>query len=220
MPRPKGGYKLADGTKVPGTTTILGRFRESGGLIQWAYKCGLEGVDINRARDEAADAGTCCHEMIDCYIHGREFAPPEKANFSLDSAEHAFLGFLEWKEQSKLELLASEVSLVSEKHRFGGTFDSVMVSGTRRILDYKTSSGCYPEMIYQLAAYAILWEEHHPDLPIHGLDLLRISKPDAPGDPVSFHHHHFSAEIIPIAGRAFLLMRELYDLDKRVKGLL
>lgn len=226
MPRPKGGYKLKDGTKVPGVTTITGRFKDAGGLIQWAFRCGLDGLDMNRSREEACDAGTACHDMIDAHLHQRTFDPSPYEVSVLKTSEHAYLGFLEWEEQTKLQLVASEISLVSEKHGFGGTFDGISACGSLRILDYKTSSGCYPEMLIQLAAYALLWEENHPPLigaspqPIMGLDLLRISKPDAPNDPVSFHHHHWSAEVIPMAGRAFLIMRELYDLDKRIKGLL
>lgn len=42
MAHPPGGYRLADGTKVPSVTTVLGRFKEGGGLMQWAYKTGRE----------------------------------------------------------------------------------------------------------------------------------------------------------------------------------
>ena len=35
MPTPKKGYYV-DGEKVPGVTTVLGRFKESGGLISRA----------------------------------------------------------------------------------------------------------------------------------------------------------------------------------------
>lgn len=33
MPHPKGGYFLSGSERVPGVTTILSRFKESGGLI-------------------------------------------------------------------------------------------------------------------------------------------------------------------------------------------
>ena len=39
MAHPKGGYKL-DGKRVPGTTTIIGRFKDSGGLLYWAFEQG------------------------------------------------------------------------------------------------------------------------------------------------------------------------------------
>lgn len=218
--RPKAGYKNAAGAKVPGVTTILGRWKESGGLIQWAYQCGVDGVDMNKARDGAADAGTACHEMIDCHLHGREFVP-EYPDLVLTKAEHAFLAFLEWKEQSKLAMVGAEVSMVSEKYQFGGTCDAALVGGTLRLLDYKTASGLYVDNLLQVAGgYSLLWQEHHPDQPLHGVDLLRISKPKAPDDPVSFEHRHWSAEILKICQEQFILLRRAFDIDKRLKGLL
>ncbi len=220
--RPKSGYVNKAGKKVPGVTTILGRWKESGGLIQWAWQCGRDGIDLNQARDRAADAGTCTHEMIDAHLHGRTFDRSTWQASILTKADHCFLGFLEWAEQTKLQMKAAEISLVSEKHLFGGTFDACMMQGNSlRLLDYKSSSGIYTDMLLQVAGgYALLWQEHFPTEPIGGVDILRISKPDAPDDPVSFEHRHWSAEVIPIAQQQFILLRQAYDLDKRVKGLL
>lgn len=219
--RPEGGYRNKAGEKVVGTTTVLGRWKESGGLINWAWQCGKKGVDLYAARDSAADAGSCTHEMIDAHLHGRQFNRTSYAPEILANADHAFLGFLEWQRQNNLQLIASEVALVSELYQFGGCFDAAMAGDTLRLLDYKTSSGVYTEMLVQVAgAYSLLWQEHYPDKPLHGVDILRISKPDAPDDPVSFHHHHWSAEVLPLAQRQFILLREAFDLDKRLKGLL
>ena len=73
MPHPKGGYKLKNGQKVPGTTTIIGRFKESGGLLYWACEQGkaIERGEINNLydkRDEAADAGTLAHSLVENHI--------------------------------------------------------------------------------------------------------------------------------------------------------
>lgn len=219
--RPKGEYVNAAGKRVPGVTSILNRWKESGGLVQWAYQCGRDGIDINDARDRAADAGTACHEMIDCHLHARVFNRDAYPEHTIDTAEHAFIAFLEWAGQSKLALAASEVSLVSDKHQFGGTFDGAFIAGTLRLLDYKTSSGIYTDHLIQVAGgYSLLWQEWYEDKPLHGIDILRVSKPERPDDPVSFEHRHWSAEIIPIAQEQFLLLRKAYDLDKRLKGLL
>lgn len=89
------------------------------------------------------------------------------------------------------------------------------------ISDWKTSNGIYSDMLIQVAgAYTLLWQEHHPEQPISAIDILRVSKPEQPDDPVSFHHHHWSAEVIPIAQRQFILFREAYDLDARLKKIL
>jgi hypothetical protein len=217
--RPKSGYKNKDGKRVPGCTTIVGRFKDSGGLIQWAYKCGLDGLDINKVRDDAADAGSLAHDMIDAHLH--KGIAPSAIGLVGTNAEHAFLGYLEWAEQTNLKVEASEISLVSERHQFGGTFDAVVSAGKLVLLDYKTSSGIYTDMLIQVAGgYSLLWAEHYPDKPLQGMDLLRISKPQDEHSPVSFHHHHWSAEIFLIAQEAFLHMRAMYELDKKLKGLL
>ena len=76
MARPKSGYRLADKTRVPGVTTITGRFKESGGLIHWAWDLGMQGINYRDARDKAADAGTLGHDMIEAFIKGQD---PEEA---------------------------------------------------------------------------------------------------------------------------------------------
>ena len=58
-------YLLKSGERVPGTTTIIGRFKESGALIHWAWKLGMEGRNYREVRDSAADAGTLAHAMIE-----------------------------------------------------------------------------------------------------------------------------------------------------------
>lgn len=42
MGTPKGGYFNNAGVKLPSVTTVLGRFKDSGGLLFWAYKTGRE----------------------------------------------------------------------------------------------------------------------------------------------------------------------------------
>ena len=73
MPHPKGGYKLKDGKGVPGVTTIIGRFKESGGLLYWACEQGksIERGEISNLydkRDEAGESGTLAHEMVESYM--------------------------------------------------------------------------------------------------------------------------------------------------------
>jgi hypothetical protein len=70
MPTPRKGYFTASGERVPGVTTIIGRFKESGALIQWAYNRGKEGLELYESRDKAAELGTIVHEMVEAYIKG------------------------------------------------------------------------------------------------------------------------------------------------------
>jgi hypothetical protein len=93
MPRPTGWtpYVLADGTSVPSVTTVIGRWKESGGLIHWAWKLGMEGRDYRDVRDSAASSGTIAHAMVDASIRGIEFIPPKDVDESvLKKAAQAF----------------------------------------------------------------------------------------------------------------------------------
>lgn len=228
----KGGYHTADGSKVPSVTTILSRFKESGALIHWAAGqaaeyvmqnlppepsredvmklCGAAKNAYRDVRDAAANAGTMAHEAVEQWIRGEPVA--FSGNEAVCAkARLAFDAFLEWADQTQLKVTDTEVALVSEKHRFGGTLDAMMVRGKRSLGDWKTSNAVYGEYLVQIAAYSILWEENFPDKPIEGgFHLLRFDK--TYGD---FKHHWWSE--LETAKRSFLLMRELYENDKELK---
>lgn len=215
--RPK-SYKTQDGKRVPGTTTITGRFKESGGLIHWAWVQGMEGNDYRKARDDAASAGSIAHDLIEQVIHGLDPSVPEDVAASAGSeivkrAYSALDNFRKWREQTKLEITHTEIPFVSEKHRFGGTLDAVgTLSGELIIPDWKTSNHVYSDYLCQVAgAYVLLWEEFNLEQ-IRAVHLLRIDKEFG-----SFAHHQWGRDIIDQSIEAFLLMRRLYDIDATLK---
>lgn len=222
MGRPTQGYYNAAGDKLPGTTTIIGRFKESGGLVQWAYKSGREherlvaqGKPAPRhlydVVDDAALAGNIAHDMIEAHILGKEFTP-EGSEDVIAKARNSFAQFLEWREQSRIEIVATERAYVSERYQFGGTVDAIGRDGKGRIvlLDWKTSNAVYQDYLIQLAAYALLLEECAPEWTPQGFHLLRVAKESA-----DFAHHFFGE--LEDAKRAFVLMRELYKIDAGLK---
>lgn len=214
--RPRRGYKLASGQKVPGTTTIVGRFKESGGLIRWAYKRGLDGLELYESRDKAADLGTHVHDAIETQIHGGEglayLRNLDLSEVDLASCEEAFGAFEEWHAGQRLELIATEVAMVSEEHRFGGTLDAVaVIAGKLCLLDWKTSNGVYRDYITQLGAYAILWSEVRKQR-FEGAHLLRVSKKSG-----AFAHHFWPQSVLAKGARLFLRLRDAYELDYQLK---
>jgi hypothetical protein len=72
MPTPKKGYYTQKGERVPGVTTILGRFKDSGALIHWANQIAYTPYREVRAMIErilkqgALDPGTVkdCKELL------------------------------------------------------------------------------------------------------------------------------------------------------------
>lgn len=216
MPTPKAGYFLADGTRVPGTTTIIGRYKDSAGLMHWAFKQGKAGKErLYEEAEKAADIGTLAHAMVENHIKGDDphaalaEAPPDM----LEKAESSFKAYLAWESMTKLRVIDQEMQLVSEKYRYGGTPDAIgIINNELCLLDWKTSNSVYGDYLVQLAAYRNLWEEHNPDRPLTGgFHLLRFAK-----EYSDFAHHYYPN--LDSAWRAFVLMRELYDIDRELKA--
>lgn len=210
MPTARAGYFKKDGTRVPSVTTVIGRFKEAGGLIHWAWDLGKQGKDYREVRDEAADAGTLAHAAAEAWIHQQKFEFTGTEDV-VERAKRSFGAFLEWTEQTQLRVTHTEMPLVSELYSFGGTFDAILVRNRRAMGDWKTSNAVYGEYLIQVAAYGKLWQEHFPDEPIDGgFHLLRFDK--TYGD---FHHHWWGE--LDRAWDAFLHLRALYDIDKELK---
>ncbi len=218
MPHPKDGYRLADGSKVPGVTTIIGRFKDSGGLLFWAFNQGKSGAPtLYGERDAAGDAGTFAHALVEAHLRDPASVatmsapaglPPETIERGLKGYEN----FLTWERQTRLKVIAQEESMVCECHRFGGTLDAVIqIEKKICIGDWKTSNGIYTDMLIQVAAYRHLWELAHPDQMIDGgFHLVRFSKEF--GD---FGHHYF--DNLDTAWKQFVLFRQAYDNDSELK---
>lgn len=205
-------YRTADGTRVSGVTTILGRFKESGGLLQWAFQQGKAGAaHLYEQRDEAATAGHLVHAMVEASILG--LPAPEIPDEFRQRCDSAYGAWSEWFHGSRFEIVATEVPLISELHRFGGTIDAIARDrhGRLCLLDWKTSNGVYTDYALQLAAYALLWNEHNPGEPITGgFHLARFAKEH--GD---FEHRHWPE--LEEGADMFLLLAQAYELDKKLR---
>jgi hypothetical protein len=216
MARPKQGYFLEDGTRVVGVTTPISRFKDSGALIHWAWDLGMKGINYREARDSAASIGTLGHDLIEQRIHGVEPCCPDGTEPEMcGKALQALASFDEWAKRSSLEIVETELSLVSEFHRYGGTIDAIArVAGKLTVLDLKTSARVYPDNILQVAAYARLWNEHNGREEIFCADVLRVSKET--GD---FAHHHFGPDTLELGFIQFRNFLTAYETDKRIKKL-
>jgi len=216
MPRPRTPYKLEDGTVVPGVTTITGRFKDSGGLIYWAWTQGRDGKDLRETKDKAADVGTLVHGMVEERLRGHDpvawLAGYDRTSEIFDRACQGYQNWLAWKEGTALEIEPWEKPMVCEHHKYGGTPDALLRSGDGLVSlgDWKGSKGIYPETLLQLAAYAHLFEDMGLKLG-GGFHIGRFSPEH--GD---FSHHHFSE--LDDAWEMFKHLRRAYDYDKLLKG--
>lgn len=218
MPRPKEGYKLANGTKVPGVGDVVGRFKNSGALINWAYRQGKDGVPLYSRRDWAADVGTAVHDMIDCDLNGDQAGVTARAaKLDSEGQAKAMMAFTAWRsfaKNHKIKVIADEISLVSETHRYGGTLDKVIsIDGSApAIIDFKTGKGVYPDQVLQVAAYKGLWDENRPDVPLTGgFHILHCNR-----ETGEFGHRYFGS--LDDYLEQFLLLRRAFDADQILSG--
>lgn len=225
-------YRTEAGEEVPSVTTVLGRFKDSGGLLYWANKVGRpakingpgfeqwpDGRSLQEAQKPAATAGDIAHELIEWDIKGQKTPYPSWPDVNPETVakgEASFAGYKKWTTIVSLDVRHTEVPLVSERYRYGGRLDAMGIIGNQlALLDWKSSNAVYVDYTLQMAAYGNLWLEHYPDHPITGgYYLCRFAKEE--GD---FGMHYFpklERELV-----AFLKMRELYtlmkDCKKRVK---
>ena len=227
MATPKKGYRYKNEV-LPGTTTIIGRFKDSNALIRWAWKQGHEGKELYGDDSQAGQAlkiGTATHSMIEAHINGK--SPKVALNKELKLEVHkkkartSFEAYLHWEKSNNLVLLSKfqEVQLVSPQWKFGGTPDAIGRMGDEVVLlDWKTSNGIYSDYIIQLAAYQHLVDfgvrmDNGKKLPFvcgKGAHLLRFSKENA-----DFNHAYFAD--LSEGWETFKLFRQAYDLDKLLK---
>jgi hypothetical protein len=185
-------YKLANGTRIRGSTTItgnnLGWNKEP--LMHWANQCGLDGHYHRDIAGAAADAGTIGHYLVDCNIKSviPNIAKFDAAEDLIDKANNCLSNFKNWRKVVNLKVYKTEISMVSERYRYGLTPDCVgWIAGKFSLLDWKTGNGIYPDHLIQLASYKHGWDENYPDMPIEGgYHLIRIDKETA-----DFHHAHY-----------------------------
>lgn len=212
--RPKDGYRLADGARVPGVTTVTGYFK-SAGLIGWAYKRGRDGLTLYGSRDEAADAGSIAHQWIEDTLHGIELTEyPEVPVKLLVQARTGYDAFREWHADYKPKIVETETPLVSERYGFGGTLDCLAFVRELVIFDWKTSNGTYPDYIAQLAAYRQLLRERDGDKAPRRAYLLRVGKEYA-----DFHFHSWPESVLDVGWEWFRYAQGLYESDRKLKKL-
>jgi len=203
-------YTLQDGTVVPGVTTILGVLNKPA-LVKWANNLGLIGIDSAKYVDEKAAIGTLAHQMIADYLRGAETDTSEYSKVQIDQAENATLSFFEWEKTHHVEPILIEERMVSELYKFGGTIDCLgKINGSLCLLDFKTSSGIFPEMMVQVVAYRQLLAEYG-----HKVDqttILRIGRTPDEG---------FEERLVNDVERRWLIFQhclEIHRLQKEVKN--
>jgi hypothetical protein len=202
-------YKTRAGERVPSVTTILSLLNKPA-LVKWANNLGLQGIDVTKYVDILADAGSLAHDMILDYFRGIITDTSECSQDVIKKAENAFLSFLEWAKQRKLEPILVEHEMVSETKKYGGKCDWYgYEDGIKTLLDFKTGSGIYEEHAIQLAAYKYELEEEG-----HEVEIAKIIRIPRTEDEIfeikAWKNLSKQAEI-------FFHLRDIYELKRQIK---
>ena len=189
-------YEL-NGIEYPSVTTITG-ILDKPALLGWAAKCAVEHIienmhiilnvaEVHRAnevleaakkayvvkRNEAASHGTKTHSAIEASIQGLD---PSRF---LDTPESqaGFEAFKSWESKNHIKWLESEVPVFCTSVGYAGRFDVIaLVNGHRYLIDFKTSSGIWPEFYWQVCAYRQAYNEMYPIKPVDNLAILHLDK--------------------------------------------
>ncbi len=202
-------YKLADGTKVPGVTTVLSVLNKPA-LVKWANNLGLQGIDSNKFRDKMADIGTLAHLMILNYFKDIEGDYSEYSKDDIDKAENCLISFYSWVKENKVEPIDIEIPLISKRFGYGGTIDLYCkLNGIATLVDFKTSKAIYEEMFIQVAAYwQILVESKRH---ITQARILRIGRDESEG----FEDHNITD--IDLYWQIFYHALNIYQIKNKIK---
>ncbi len=176
-------YYLSDGTQVPGGSTICKIGDDAGALIHWAWDLGRQGLDYRKERDKAADIGTIAHFLIECFLNNQVADLEDYDQADIEKALVCYNKFVDWWDEQSLEKVVTEVQLVNQPYKYGGTIDliSKKENGDHVLLDFKTSKAISPSYWRQCAGYAALWDQNHDhkaDLRIKDHCIVRIGKKD------------------------------------------
>jgi len=197
-------YFLADGTQVSGGSTICKIGEDAGGLIHWAWDLGKQGKDYRKERDNAADIGTIAHFLIECYLNGQVADLDDYSTSDIEKALVCYNKFHDWWEEAKLKKVATEIQLVNELYRYGGTIDLIAINekGEYILIDFKTSKKISESYWRQCAGYAQLWNYNNLGCAITNHAIVRIGKQEE-GDfevvwkeDLSNYRHTFKQQVL------------------------
>lgn len=168
-------YLTDKGNYLPSVTTILDCYPKPAAFYDWLKKVG---EDADTIRDEAGNRGSVVHKLTERYDAGEEVnLINEDGNVDYKLIEWAmFERYVEFRRRFQVNIIHSELHLLSDKLGFAGTLDRVIeFNGRMLILDIKTSNSLYDHYWLQMAAYERLLNEVQPELKIDGYCVLWLN---------------------------------------------
>lgn len=143
---------LVNGVKYPSVTEICGII-DKPFLKKWYGKYGTKLCE--RKMQAAAAVGTEFHDLVSRIVNGVTVEPKTRRLKGMCES------FTKWYDGAGFVPEVQEFKVISERYKYAGTLDAIghFGDGTLVLVDWKSSSSIYPEMAYQLAAYAKAYQE-------------------------------------------------------------
>lgn len=153
---------LDDGTlkEYPSSTWITSFVPMGLGYYRWLANQGWD--NAQSIMQKAGNKGTKVHQAIHSLLLGNEVHMDDKLpnadtgepeEITLEEYE-AVMSFVEWFQETKPEVFASELVVFNEEHTFAGTLDLICkINGEIWLWDYKTSAEIYPSHEAQISSY-------------------------------------------------------------------
>lgn len=163
-------YITSSGEQVPGGSTLANiiNFGSADPLMAWAIRLHNEGIDFKEYRREASDFGNAFHRYVECMHKGEEFPAGEYPGNYVEPAKIMAENFYRKLTDLGMTMVESEIQLVSDTERFGGTLDLVLRDKEGRLClsDLKSSNSISVSHKCQVGgAYRILFREKYGEAP-------------------------------------------------------
>ena len=233
LSRPHQVYRLASGERVPGVTTVQGVLAKPA-LIDWSAgeeRAGLlkrwetgdtspipDAYYYKAKRDKAADLGTVIHAHAQAFHAGETLeADGIPADIYVKSA-FGFSRYLEFWAAGGFKLLASELQMVSERDRVGGTIDVLArdKDGLLTLLDLKSTKASkywpYPDTLSQVSQYASMVGECTGYGDVQRIIVVRVGKEE--GDELQTYELSSAERAAGL--KLFLAARDAYQALKEI----
>lgn len=157
---------LPDYKYYPSSTWIASYYYTSPYLIKYIAEKGLTEADA--IKQAAGEKGSKVHQGTEILDKGEEIGvmtellnttTNQKEVISIEEYE-ALISYRDWFNLNKPEILATEMTVYSDKYEYAGTLDRIIALGMVKegvrqiyILDFKTSKAIYKSHMIQLSSY-------------------------------------------------------------------
>jgi hypothetical protein len=164
--------KLPTFLYVPSVTWIAGHYPKGIQFYKWLAEKGWD--ESQAIKNAAGNKGDKVHQAISAILRGEEVRIDSKfLNKDTEQQEEltleecdAILSFVNWRNETKAETLAWDVTVFSEKYGYAGTIDYICkIDGKTYIVDFKTSAQVWPEYELQISAYKKPIEDAETNIP-------------------------------------------------------